>query len=64
MGIAYGIMFPLILLGEAHDWSRAAVWWPCVVVLGVTTILHVLMGEKEREKRQARIESERRRSAE
>jgi hypothetical protein len=61
MGSALGIMIPLILVGEAHAWSRAAIWLPFLVVFGVTTVLHLLMGEKEREMREARVVAERRR---
>jgi hypothetical protein len=47
MGIALGIMAPLMLIGEAHEWSRAALWWPFVAVLILATVLHLLMWDKE-----------------
>jgi cyanate permease len=62
MGIALGILAPLILIGEAHDWSRAALWWPFVAVLAVATVLHLLMWDKE-ETQRASSESKQRRAA-
>jgi len=63
MAISVGIMTPLILLGKHFGWSNAAFWWPFVVVLAVTTVMHLLMGDKEEQRRKVRGESERRHDA-
>jgi hypothetical protein len=51
LGIANAILAPLILVANAPEWGRGAMWAILIAVLVPTVVLHLWMMEREERKR-------------